>query len=320
MDRYLLPNPTLWKGRKDDSQSLRFHEVVQCVNLFDNIDKLESNSIAFLGFASDEGIRRNQGRVGAAQGPKAFRESIAKMLIPLSLSEKIYDVGDIVCTDSNLEASQEALSEAVAMLLKRNIHPCVIGGGHEVSWCHYKGIASAFPTIKCAIVNIDAHLDLRPLIDNEKGSSGTSFLQIAQDRIKHGLNFHYACIGVQTQAISTTLRHQMEKFNVISISAEEIHLHGIDKSLRVLQHILNGHDAIYLTVDLDVFAAPFAPGVSAPQPLGLFPWQVIPLIRKCAESKKLIGFDIAELSPPHDKDGITASLASHLCIEWLTTR
>ena len=313
IERYKAPVKDLWQGRKDGPESSRFHEVIHCIDLQkEQIVTDALLSFAFVGFACDAGIIRNQGRPGAALGPSEFRKVIAKMPIPINKSCTFWDVGDIICSDGNLEASQQVLAQVVADLLNQGVHPIVIGGGHEVAWGHYQGITKAYPNLDCAIVNIDAHLDLRPLIEGNMGSSGTSFMQIAEDRLSKNLKFDYTCIGLQTQATTQSLLQQAKKLNVRIISAEEIHRNGIENTLKVLDQVINSHEAIYLTICLDVFAAPFAPGVSAPQPLGLLPWHVIPIIKYLAASGKLISLDIAELSPPLDQNNITTTLAASL--------
>jgi len=55
--------------------------------------------------------------------------------------------------------------------------------------------------------------------------------------------------------------------------------------------------------------------VSAPQVLGLTPWQIIPYLRLLAQSGKVISYDIAELSPHYDIDQRTVKLAAHLIYE-----
>ena len=53
-----------WTGRNDGSgrQQARWHSTIAPV---DNAQA----GFALLGFVSDEGVRRNQGRTGAAEGP-----------------------------------------------------------------------------------------------------------------------------------------------------------------------------------------------------------------------------------------------------------
>jgi formiminoglutamase len=57
--------------------------------------------------------------------------------------------------------------------------------------------------------------------------------------------------------------------------------------------------------------------VSAPQANGLFMQQVLPLLKIILQQKKLLSFDIVELSPSLDQDDATARLAANLVYEVL---
>ena len=81
--------------------------------------------------------------------------------------------------------------------------------------------------------------------------------------------------------------------------------------------LLASSERVYLSVCLDAFAAAAAPGVSAPQALGINPWRVVPLIRRIAESGKLAAVDFAELCPRFDLDGRSARLLAALFFECL---
>jgi formiminoglutamase len=80
----------------------------------------------------------------------------------------------------------------------------------------------------------------------------------------------------------------------------------------VVDHAVNQNQIVYVSLCMDVFAAAYAPGVSAPQALGITPWQMIPALRKLAASGKVISYDLAELSPPFDIDSRTTKLAANL--------
>ncbi len=69
---------------------------------------------------------------------------------------------------------------------------------------HYQGLALSQSVSKLAIINIDAHYDLRPL-DDGRGSSGTSFLQIANERRSLNQPFSYSCVGLQRFGNSQSL-------------------------------------------------------------------------------------------------------------------
>ncbi len=195
---YRPPNRLNWRGRYDGPEARRFHEVTQCIDLRERPRlRSTSHSYAIIGFCCDEGIRRNQGRPGATQGPAHCRSSLSNIPVDKVDDFILYDLGDIHCVEHLLEESQIALGHVVSWVIDHGIKPIVIGGGHETAYGHYLGVAKSYPHADTAIINFDAHFDLRPLLDGGKGSSGTPFTQIAQHRTERRMNFNYYCIGIQ---------------------------------------------------------------------------------------------------------------------------
>lgn len=71
-------------------------------------------------------------------------------------------------------------------------------------------------------------------------------------------------------------------------------------------------DYLYITIDMDGFSSAYAPGVSAPSPLGFTPYFVFKMLAFLLASGKIISFDIAELNPSLDRDKLTANLAAKI--------
>ena len=70
-------NAFVWQGRKDPEEngvSTRWHQHVQ------PFGPASTGGVALMGFAVDEGVRRNAGRVGAADGPRALRGSVCRLV------------------------------------------------------------------------------------------------------------------------------------------------------------------------------------------------------------------------------------------------
>jgi formiminoglutamase len=312
---YQPPNALSWQGRLDIAHGSCFFHIIQLLNLAQSEwTGLTTPAFAILGFRCDEGVKRNQGRPGASEGPDVLREALAKL--PLQQQNLcVYDAGDISCEDGDLEQAQAALGEAVYILLQHGLTPILLGGGHEIAWGHYQGIAKFLTKEKLGIVNFDAHFDMRPLLPNNQGSSGTPFLQIADASHQAGRHFDYNCIGIQPSGNIPSLFNTLEKHHGHVILAEEIHLNKIEKYTSFIKSLLKRNEKLYVTICLDVFAASDAPGVSAPQVLGLTPWQVIEFIRALAASGKVISYDLAEFAPPYDIDHRTARLAASLIFE-----
>lgn len=312
---YLPPARESWQGRTDLPEASCYFQIVHMLNLLEPLPSLtDKKAFALLGFRCDEGVRRNQGRTGAAEGPLSIRTQLAKLSIQRS-DIVIYDAGDIFCEDGQLESAQQSLAHAVALLLQNKIVPILIGGGHEIAWGHYLGIIDYFKNEQLGIINFDAHFDMRPLLKGGKATSGTPFLQIAMHQIEKQRDFSYLCMGIQHAANIPLLFDTAKKNKVEFVTAGEIYTGDCMRMSQMLDRTIRENDILYTTICLDVFAAPYAPGVSAPQPLGLTPWQVLPHIRKLARSKKVVSYDLAELSPQYDKDHRTAKLAANLIAE-----
>jgi len=314
--RYLPPNPTTWQGRADMPEDSCFYQHVKLIDLLkQKPEKTAPVTFALVGFKCDEGVQRDLGRTGASEGPAAIRQRLAKLPIQ-NPAIHCYDAGNVVCTDHDLEASQAALGHVVGLLLEKNIRPIIIGGGHEIAWGHYQGIAKVYPpNRRLGIINFDAHFDLHPLHPTNRASATTAFHQIAEAHKHEKRHFDYNCIGIQhagnIKQSFDYAKHYQTKF----ILADELHQGLQEKCFDFADRIIDESEVIYMSLSLDVFAPAFAPGVSTIHPLGLNPWHVIPLLRQVAASGKVISYDIAEHVPRYDIDHRTAKLAATLIYE-----
>lgn len=314
--RYLPPDPLIWQGRNDTPADACFYQHMRLLNLLkQKPQKTADITFAILGFKCDEGVQRDLGRTGAFEGPTAIRQRLAKLPIQKA-NIHCYDVGNIICTDHDLEASQTALSEVVAILLEQHIRPIIIGGGHEVAWGHYQGIAKIYPPQKrLGIINFDAHFDMHPMHPSHRSSATTAFYQIAEAHLAEKRHFDYNCIGIQHAGNIRQSFEIAKKYDVKLILADDMHQGLQEKGFDFIDRIIDENDFIYMSLSLDVFSPAFAPGVSTIQPLGLNPWHAIPLIRQIAASTKVISYDIAEHVPRYDIDHRTAKLAATLIYE-----
>jgi len=324
MDHYQKISLELWKGRKDSEAKERFWQYVQKASISDlntennsfKEDRLKNN-IALLGFACDLGVARNKGRVGAYEGCNSLRENLKNLSLQKDVN--IYDFGNIICDSdfNNLEQSQLALGSSVADLLNNKFFPIILGGGHETAYGHYLGIKETHFSKKSGIINFDAHFDLRPLLDNNQGTSGTSFRQIYLDRKDNIQDFNYLCIGIQESANTKSLFDYAKYTGTEYILAKEFYLNKLENIVITLNQFLDKVDYVYLTICLDVFSQSVAPGVSAPQALGLMPHQVKFLLDIVKSSKKIITVDIVELNPKYDIDNMTAKLGANLIYDLI---
>ena len=297
---------SVWEGRVDDAEGAlgrRWHQIMQPL-----APATAPDTTVLLGFACDAGVARNHGRVGAAEGPRAIRRALRNM--PVHECDQLADGGDVVCAGDALEASQQALAASVMQQLGAGRFPLVLGGGHEMAWGSFTGLAThlarAEGTPRVGIVNFDAHFDLRR---DARATSGTPFLQIAQDCEARGWEFRYACFGVSRYANTEALFARARELGVL-VQLDET----VDATMgsAALRSFIAAVDDVYLSVCLDVLPASVAPGVSAPAPRGVGLDVLEPLIDVVCASGKVRLADIAEMNPRFDVDGRTASVAARI--------
>jgi Arginase/agmatinase/formimionoglutamate hydrolase, arginase family len=108
-------------------------------DVFRGAPRIERDAPVIVGFGSDEGVRRNQGRIGAAHAPKELRRALAGLPAKASMVA-LADAGDVVCDDGDLESAQAELANVVCEVLASGGRPLVFGGGHEVAWGTYSGL------------------------------------------------------------------------------------------------------------------------------------------------------------------------------------
>lgn len=307
---YQKPEAEYWTGRATKSPQY-WYQQVQLLDF--TTDKLDKIDIALVGYQCDEGVRRNQGRVGARQGPNILRQQLGKL--PVHFQDKqIADLGNIYCQGQEMEQCQEGFSEITAELIRKTILSIGLGGGHDIAYAHFKGIAKAFQNSgkkRIGIINFDAHFDLRPIGDG-LSNSGTPFYQILKEHKSTELQVQYLAIGIQQQSNTRELFRVAAEEGVNWINDYDCTMQNFDSVEKQLTSFISKHDSIYLTIDLDGFSAAYAPGVSAPSPFGLTPDFVRLALGVVLKSKKLIACDIAELNPTYDVDGITAKLGARL--------
>ncbi|MEM8927052.1 MAG: formimidoylglutamase [Bacteroidota bacterium] len=307
MAKYHSPQKKNWSGRKS-KDALYLHEKIQCLP----IDQLPTtkNQFAILGYQCDEGVRLNQGRIGAKEGPESIRKALGKMPNHLSSLQKLIDAGDIRYERGKLENVQDLLSEQVAELLSKKAFPILIGGGHDMAHGHYNGIkkylSSQNKRSSVGIINFDAHFDLRS--DDDGPNSGTPFSQIANENEP----FHYLCLGIRKDANDRALFQTASKLNVTYVLQNTFRIQFVKEINTWIRAFMEKVDYVYVTIDLDGFSSAYAPGVSASSPLGFSPDVVLESLETITASGKLISMDIAEMNPKYDVDGLTAKLGASL--------
>lgn len=259
-------------------------------------------TVAILGCPQDEGVRRNQGRPGAAQGPAEIRRALYRMTVNGFGSLRLFDAGDTV-PGATLEDTHSAHERAVAQLLADGKKVIVLGGGNDISYPDCKALAAAAGDVLA--FNIDAHLDVRP---GQPRNSGTPYRQLLEAGVLKPQRF----FELGSQAFCTSEVHAQY------LKDKHAHLMPLDAlrtkgAARVVRRALREADkagAVFWGFDLDVVNVAEAPGVSAPNPLGLSGAELCELAALAGAEPRTRIVEFTEMNPAFDVDGRTARLAA----------
>ena len=300
----------IWQGRFDGEYPL-YHRILQRVSLETDYASISPNDFVLHGFAVDEGVKKNKGRVGAKDAPDIIRKNMSNFPV-VNPEFSLKDFGNINCDDGKLDKSQNELAEKVTEVLKRGGKSFVLAGGHEVTYAHYSGIRKAFPNEIIGIINIDAHFDNREPEESVGPSSGTGFWQIAQEGPINSLH-----IGIQRNSNTLKLFDTAHHYGMKYILAEELFFENLPAVYQKIDEVTASCEVLYLTICMDVFNASIAPGVSAAAYNGIFADSAfMHYFKHILKSEKLLAFDIAEVNPVFDLNERTARLAASLANEW----
>lgn len=296
---------SLWQGRYDgdEKDDLRLWQVIE--NFSSDIVP-NKKSICFIGYNTDDGVRRNQGRIGAKAGSNAIRTAMQSF--PNIERLGFYEYGNLKTWI--VEDAQAEFSEKVADVIKANMFPIGLGGGHDIAFASFLGVRKAYPDAKIGIINFDTHLDMRPY-DNG-GTSGTSFKQI----LDLDKNVEYTNLGFKQQGNIERLIDYSKQYGVYVIDEEETEF-DMESVARKLKERVDRVDIVYITVCCDVFDISSAPGVSAPTAMGLDPKKARILLKYLFSQGKVVCLDFAEVNPTYDLDTRTSKLVGSLIYDIL---
>lgn len=294
----------LWSGRLDsfDEVDLRFWQVVKDISEYE--EKKGVKAFCFVGYDTDIGVVRNQGRAGTKNGPNAIRKAMQSF--PIINKTALYDYRNLSVFET--EEAQEEYSNKVKKLLQKNIFPIGLGGGHDIVYGSYLGIRRMYPDSKIGIINFDAHLDIRPY-DKER-TSGTSFKEI----LDNDQDVAYSIVGFQSSGNTRRLIETANEHGVLILPEALEKKEIIEK----LNEFIDGVDIVYVTFCMDVFDISIAPGVSAPTALGLGGKKGLEILLSILSKEKTVAIDFAEVNPEYDIDLRTAKLTAKLIYETIS--
>ena len=296
-------NPALfYKGTADDP---RLGEAIVSVPGAAPRSTTTGSLVALIGHADDRAVVNGRGRAGAAQGPAELRRYLSR-LTPGDRGEleriSLHDLGDATAELGTIEEVHAAVEEAVLDALRAGGCVVLLGGGHDGAFASHSALLRA-TSGRVHAVNVDAHLDVRPLRDGLI-TSGTPFRRLAE---RWGDRYRLVELGTQPQHNARAHREWAAARSFSILALDDVR----GRVAEAFGEALRGDaEALAVSLDLDSVQASTAPGVSAPCPDGLTAADLYACARLAGRDRRVRILDVMELAPPLDVDGRTARLGA----------
>jgi agmatinase len=215
---------------------------------------------------------------------------------------------------ADAERSHLAIEATVRQVLAADTVPVVLGGDHSITEPNVKACAAVHGPL--GLVHFDTHTDTGTEVFGVKRSHGTPMYRLVEAGWIDPKR--YVQIGLRGYwPGESEFAWQREK-GITSFFMHDVRDQGIAALVdRTLETV--GESPVFLTVDVDVLDPAFAPGTGTPEPGGMTPGELLPSVRRVAESLELVGVDVVEVIPtaPGSAD-ITALVADRIVREALT--
>ena len=214
----------------------------------------------------------------------------------------VVDCGDLPFDSANFAANRTRLRDAVGQMLDAGAVPILLGGDDSLPIPMLEAYAGRG---RYTILQIDAHIDWRDEVQGERHGLSSGMRRASEmEHIERIIQVGQRGIGSARPADVFDAR----QWGVEFFPARGIAQAGISS---VLELIPEGVEII-VALDADALDPSILPAVIGRAPGGLGYWDVINLIEGTAARGRLAGFEIAELMPARDVDGLGAEIAARI--------
>ncbi len=278
--------------------------------------------IAIVGVPFDDAVSH---RPGARFGPRAIRNaqytsgslhSLQLDVDPLDVL-RVVDAGDAPIVPARLDRSHAVTYRKIRQVLAAGALPIVLGGDHSITWPSATAVAEHHRPRSIGIVHFDAHADTADEDWGQLKGHGTPMRRLIESGAVAGRNFVQVGLRgywppadvfawMQAQGLRWHLMREIEERGAEAVVTDAI------------AEALDGPDAIYLSIDIDVVDPGMAPGTGTPEPGGLLARELLRAVRQIVAAVDLVGMDVVEVSPPFDHAETTAMLAHRCVLEALS--
>ena len=211
---------------------------------------------------------------------------------------RVRDLGDLEgLNDLPMEQALERISQAMAAAASQATLGIMLGGEHTCSLGGFRGLKRVHP--QAVILQVDAHLDMRPSYDGQPFTHATWLNHVAHE---------FGFVAVHQVGLRSGDRHEWD------LARRETAWSSTELSLPVAVREQIGRAPVYVSIDIDVLDPAHAPGTGCPEPGGVT-FRELAAFLYALEGLRVVAVDVMEVSPNLEASNITAAAAAKLVRE-----
>ena len=226
-------------------------------------------------------------RAGARDGPEAIIANSEDMeLYDIGLGYEpylhgIYTSPAVMVTNETPEAMINRIHQIAGEYVDDGKFLVTLGGEHTVAVGSFRAHRDRYPNL--SVLAIDAHADLRDEYLDTRYNHACSLRRMLDD-------VPVTQVGLRSAAVEEARFIRDHNLPFFSPRA----FRRLDDLSPILDSLAEN---VYITIDLDGIDAGEFPAVGTPEPGGLRWDEVSELMEAVAAQKRIVGFDLTELSP-----------------------
>ena len=199
----------------------------------------------------------------------------------------IYTLPELVPNVSGPRRVIEQVYDAAARVVSDGKIPVLLGGEHTITVGGVRACAERYADL--SVLYLDAHADLRDSFMGSRWGHASAARRVSE-----------ICplVAVGVRSISA----EEIEFAQDARNAERVALHfwqppSPDADALADAAIERLSPNVYVSIDLDALDPSIMSAVGTPEPGGMSWWDVIGLLRAVSHRRRIVGFDLVELSP-----------------------
>src|SRR5213596_1755456 len=194
----------------------------------------------------------------------------------------IYTLPEMELPFAGMDEVIQEIRRVASELVTRGKFPVVLGGEHSITAPVVAAVAAKHPGV--SVLQIDAHADLRDSFMGTPHNHACAMRRVLE---------YARCTQVGIRSLSSE-----EAAAAPALPTEIFYDFNMRQDPDWIERVVDSlGETVYITIDCDAFDPAIMPAVGTPEPGGLTWYEMLSLLRRVIDSRRVVGCDIVELCP-----------------------